>query len=127
MPKKSLDAGRSARWLCTCRWIWLEIDIAQRKRYHCVMKLKSQSKPLRATDASTRTIISLPNAQKAWLDAVAKRSGMTMTAVVRDAVAHYQKHLAEPANDFAALGERLQGTWPKGDGLSYQTTLRDEW
>ena len=91
------------------------------------MKSTSKPKPLRAADTSTRTIISLPNAQKAWLDALAKRSGMTMTAVVRDAVAHYQKHLAEPTNDFAALGAKLQGTWPKGDGLTYQTTLRNEW
>ena len=91
------------------------------------MKSTAPPKPLRAADTSTRTIISLPNAQKAWLDAVAKRSGMTMTAVVRDAVEHYQKHLAEPANDFASLGAKLQGSWPKGDGLTYQTTLRNEW
>ena len=75
----------------------------------------------------TRTIISLPNPQKQWLEEVAKREGVAMTAVVRDAVTHYQQHLAAPLDDFSALGSRLQGTWKRGDGLTWQTQMRDEW
>lgn len=71
---------------------------------------KLVTKSLRARKGSTRTIISLPNPQKEWLEEVAKREGVATTAVVRDAVAHYQQHLAAPLADFAALGGRLQGT-----------------
>ncbi len=85
------------------------------------------AKPLQVQRASTRTIISLPNPQKEWLEDVAKREGVAMTAVVRDAVAHYQQHLAAPLADFASLGSRLQGTWKHGDGLAWQTQMRDEW
>ena len=83
--------------------------------------------PLRAHRDSTRTIISLPTLQKQWLEEVAEREGLAMTAVVRNAVAHYQQHLATPLADFAALGGRLQGTWKRGDGLAWQTQMRDEW
>ena len=88
---------------------------------------KAVAKPLQAQRNSTRTIISLPNPQKQWLEDVAKREGVAMTAVVRDAVAHYQQHLAAPLDDFSALGSRLQGTWKRGDGLAWQTQVRDEW
>ena len=88
---------------------------------------KTTAKSLQVQRASTRTIISLPNPQKQWLEDVAKREGVAMTAVVRDAVAHYQQHLAVPMDDFAALGGRLQGTWKRGDGLVWQTQMRDEW
>ena len=84
-------------------------------------------KALVAQGNSTRTIISLPNPQKRWLEDVAKREGVAMTAVVRDAVAHYQQHLAAPLNDFLALGGRLQGSWKRGDGSAWQTQMRDEW
>ena len=88
---------------------------------------KSVAKPLQAKGNSTRTIISLQNPQKQWLEDVAKREGVAMTAVVRDAVAHYQQHLAAPLDDFSTLGSRLQGSWKRGDGLVWQTQMRDEW
>ena len=97
------------------------------------MKISSKNqttktpKALVAHGNSTRTIISLPNPQKRWLEDVAKREGVAMTAVVRDAVAHYQQHLAAPLDDFSALGSRLQGSWKRGDGLAWQTQMRDEW
>ena len=84
-------------------------------------------KALVAHGNSTRTIISLRNTQKRWLEDVAKREGVAMTAVVRDAVAHYQQHLAAPLDDLSALGSRLQGSWKRGDGLAWQTQMRDEW
>ena len=88
---------------------------------------KAVAKPLQVQRDSTRTIISLPNPQKLWLEDIARREGVAMTAVVRDAVAHYQQHLAVPFADFASLGSRLQGTWKRGDGLTWQTQMRDEW
>ena len=88
---------------------------------------KAVAKPLQIQRDSTRTIISLPNPQKRWLEDVAKREGVAMTAVVRDAVAHYQQHLAAPLDDLSALGSRLQGSWKHGDGLAWQTQMRDEW
>ena len=88
---------------------------------------KAVAKPLHVQRDSTRTIISLPNPQKQWLEDIAKREGVAMTAVVRDAVAHYQQHLAMPMDDFASLGSRLHGTWKHGDGLAWQVQTRDEW
>ena len=84
-------------------------------------------KALVAHGNSTRTIISLPNPQKQWLEDIAKREGVAMTAVVRNAVAHYQQHLAAPLDDFSALGSRLQGSWKRGDGLTWQMQMRNEW
>lgn len=75
-----------------------------------------------------RTIISLDPEQKAWLDGLARETGKSMTAIVREALAAYraqQNRKRKPVLD--DLLAQTSGTWKKGDGLAWQRRLRDEW
>jgi len=75
-----------------------------------------------------RTIISLDPEQKAWLDGLARETGKSMTAIVREALAAYraeQVRQRKPALE--DLLSQTGGTWKKGDGLTWQRRLRDEW
>ncbi len=75
-----------------------------------------------------RTIISLLDAEKAWLDAEAKRRGQSMTSLVSEAVAEYrvrqQRKLAMGLEQCLA---ETSGLWQRGDGLFWQEGLRREW
>lgn len=79
-----------------------------------------------------RTIISMSDSDKCWLDAQARASGKPMTALVREALALYrvqQENLAEPG--LATLLSRTAGlralSEAREDGLATQNRLRDEW
>jgi hypothetical protein len=51
-----------------------------------------------------------------------------MTALVREAVSRYRsernKRLKSPLNDLLA---KTKGSWKRGDALSWQRKMRDEW
>jgi len=74
-----------------------------------------------------RTVISLPEQDKRWLDEEAKRRGISMTALVRVAVDALREHadLERPSLD--ELLESTRGIWTGPDGLEYQRRMRDEW
>lgn len=77
-----------------------------------------------------RTIISLDEETKAWLDEQAAREKLPMAALIRRAVALLRSQarngrLAEVSTD--DLLARTRGTWKRGDGLAWQRKLRDEW
>jgi hypothetical protein len=73
-----------------------------------------------------RTIISLDEDDKAWLDARARALGVPMTALIRTAVRMLRSQPAgEPTT--AELIDQTRGVWREGDGLDYQERLRDEW
>lgn len=74
-----------------------------------------------------RTVISLDEDDKEWLDREAGRLGVPMTELVRRAVGMLRQHAelgSEPLDD---LLETTSGSWRHGDGLEYQRRLRDEW
>lgn len=74
-----------------------------------------------------RTVVSLDEQDKEWLDQRAAEEGIPMTALVRRAV---QLLRAQSDRDNPPLPELLnstRGTWRHGDGLAYQRGLRDEW
>lgn len=73
-----------------------------------------------------RTLISLDEQDKAWLDRRARETGQPMTALVRDAVALYRAQ-SRSTGDAGTLLERTRGLWKQGDGLAWQRTLRAEW
>jgi hypothetical protein len=79
--------------------------------------------------AMIRTLISLSEEDKQWLDRRAKEEGKTMTELVRIAVRQYRKQCeqqgAEPSLD--QLLEQTSGLWRGGDGLAAQLQARDEW
>jgi Arc/MetJ-type ribon-helix-helix transcriptional regulator len=73
-----------------------------------------------------RTIISLPEKDKAWLDKRARDKKVPMTAVIREAV----KALQEQEERQVALERALKassGIWKNGDGLAWQRKMREEW
>ncbi|HEY0513160.1 MAG TPA: ribbon-helix-helix protein, CopG family [Thermoanaerobaculia bacterium] len=76
-----------------------------------------------------RTLISLDEEDKQWLDRRAKEEGRTMTQLVRDAVKRYREQCeatqGEPS--LQQLLARTAGIWPGGDGLSWQREVRGEW
>ena len=74
-----------------------------------------------------RTVISLPEEDKAWLDAEAARQGVTMTELVRRAVREYRQRAPVGEPTFKELLDELQGTWEHGDAVEYVRRIRDEW
>lgn len=74
-----------------------------------------------------RTVISLSEDDKRWLDAEAARRGVTMTELVRRAVGDLRESATKDKADFEALLDSVAGTWKHGDGLEYQRKIRAEW
>lgn len=76
-----------------------------------------------------RTLISLDDEDKRWLDRKAKEEGMTMAQVVRTAVGRYREQCEReaPEPSLAELLRRTSGIARGGDGLEAQIRLRDEW
>ncbi len=71
-----------------------------------------------------RTVISLEEEEKAWLDRKAEQEDVSMTEVVRRAVRRYRE---ESELSVHRLLEKTSGIWSGEDGLSYQRRIRDEW
>lgn len=74
-----------------------------------------------------RTVISLEERDKAWLDEAAVREGTPATELVRRAVKLLREREATERLPLADLLRRTQGLWRGEDGLDYQRRLRDEW
>ena len=80
--------------------------------------------------AMIRTLISLDEEDKQWLDRRAQEEGMTMTELVRIAVRRYREQCergtaAEPTLE--QLLRQTSGLWREGDGLAAQIRAREEW
>jgi hypothetical protein len=74
-----------------------------------------------------RTIISLDDEDKAWLDRRAEEEGMTMTQLVRNAIRKYRQELAAAAPSFERRLRETAGLWQGEEGLEYQRRVRSEW
>jgi len=75
-----------------------------------------------------RTIISLSNTEKAWLTRRAEAEQVSMTEIVRRALAAYRcQGEGQPEPEFEDLLERTRCLWPHGDGLAYLARMRGEW
>ena len=64
-----------------------------------------------------RTVISLDEDDKRWLDRESARRGVTMTQMVRDAIRRMRAAPASSATSFDRLLEGTSGLWRQGDGL----------
>lgn len=73
-----------------------------------------------------RTVVSIDDDDKQWLDYEAASHGTTMTAVVREAIAVY-RHIKENEQNIEELLDATKGSWKHGDGLEYQLKSRKEW
>lgn len=72
-----------------------------------------------------KTVVSLDDDDKRWLDKRARSEGLPMTELVRRAVRLYRE--AEEQPSFAELVQTVRGTWKHGDGLRWQRAIREEW
>ena len=74
-----------------------------------------------------RTVVSLEEDDKRWLDERAAEEGVPMTELIRRAVRllRGQARLERPELD--DLLERTSGNWKQGDGLEFQERVRGEW
>jgi hypothetical protein len=98
----------------------MEVDIMNKIRYRTAEMISGRG-------ALVRTVISLSQRDKEWLDNKAREEGVPMTEVVRRAVDLLREHSETDAPTFEELLEKTGGSWPHGDGLDYQRELRDEW
>jgi len=74
-----------------------------------------------------RTVISLTEDDKAWLDRTASRRGVPMTEIVREAIRRLRAATGAESPELAVLLARTRGLWSGPDGLEWQEQLRDGW
>jgi len=75
----------------------------------------------------TRTIISIPEDEKQWLDSFGRRHRISSAEVVRRAIKNY--HRAKTEKNLAGVLRKTAGTWTsiKDESRAYVDSLRDEW
>jgi hypothetical protein len=71
-----------------------------------------------------RTIISLENDDKEWLDEESVRTGLPRAEIVRMSIRYMRQ---DREKSFENLLSETRGTWKEGDGLAYQERIRSEW
>jgi predicted transcriptional regulator len=82
---------------------------------------------------SIRTLISLPDDDKDWLDAEAAARGRAMTHVVQEAVAEYRvRAVSQRGESLDALLDATAGLFARRgrapeDGATLQRRMRGEW
>ena len=78
--------------------------------------------------ALVRTVVSLDDEQRAWLDRQAALRHVSRASLIRRAVSEFR--MREQCGSSASFQEVLKqtvGIWQGGDGLEYQERLRKEW
>lgn len=72
-----------------------------------------------------RTIITIPEKDKAWLEVFSKTRGISLAEAIRRGIAELKQK--EERNVYRRLVEETRGIWRKGEGLAYQEKIRSEW
>jgi hypothetical protein len=75
--------------------------------------------------ASKRTIITLSESDKSWLESYSKTYGLSMAEAIRRGISRLKKE--EYKSTYKEIVRKTVGLWEKGDGLQYQDELRSEW
>ncbi len=75
--------------------------------------------------AGQRTIITLPDEDRAWLEYYSRTYGISMAEGIRRALRLLRENKEKDV--YRALVERTRGIWVQGDGLEYQRKMRSEW
>jgi len=74
-----------------------------------------------------RTVVSLEEGDKRWLDERAHEEGVPMTELIRRAVHLLRQQGARKRPGLEELLDQTAGAWKHGDGLKYQEKIRREW
>jgi len=74
---------------------------------------------------SKRTIITLPEEDKLWLESYSKAYRISVAEAIRQGIKGLKESMAQSTYD--TLVQNTRGVWKKGDGLKYQERIRSEW
>ena len=74
-----------------------------------------------------RTVISLDEESKEWLDQQARQEHVSTAELIRTAVRKYRDEKKREALPLSDLLKQTSGIWKGRDGLAYQRRLRKEW
>ena len=74
-----------------------------------------------------RTVVSIDEQDKSWLDEKAAQEGVSMTELVRRAIRLLRQRERLSDQPLEELLGRTRGLFKSGDGLAWQRGLRDEW
>jgi hypothetical protein len=75
--------------------------------------------------ASKRTIITISEEDKSWLESYSKLHRVSMAEAIRQGIRKLKE--AELSENYRTLVQVTKGLWKKGDGLKYQKKIRAEW
>jgi hypothetical protein len=75
--------------------------------------------------ASKRTIITLSEEDKQWLESYSRANQVSLAEAIRQGIRRLKD--AELEKTYRTLVEGTRGIWKEGDGLEYQRELRSEW
>lgn len=75
----------------------------------------------------TRTIVSIPEDEKKWLESQSRRLRISSAEIIRRAIREYR--LKESKKSLAGVLRETAGTWTsvKGDTRDHVEALRKEW
>ena len=75
--------------------------------------------------ASKRTIITIPEEDKRWLESYSSLHRVSVAEAIRQGIRRLKE--AELYENYQTLVQNTKGLWKKGDGLIYQKKMRAEW
>ena len=75
--------------------------------------------------ASVRTIITISQEDKQWLESYSSLHNMSVAEAIRRGIRKLKA--AEFLENYQTLVLNSKGLWKKGDGLNYQKQIRTEW
>ena len=71
---------------------------------------------------SKRTIITLTEGDKLWLESYSKAFKISVAEAIRQGIGRLKE--AETRKTYQTLVQNTRGIWEKGDGLTYQKHIR---
>lgn len=75
--------------------------------------------------SSKRTIITLSEEDKMWLEGYSKAFNVSVAEVIRQGIKRLRE--SHESETYHKLVENTRGIWKDGDGLKYQMDIRSEW
>jgi 6-phosphogluconate dehydrogenase len=75
--------------------------------------------------ASKRTIITLSEEDKQWLESYSRAHQVSLAEAVRQGIRRLKD--AELEKTYRTIVQNTRGIWKEGDGLKYQRKSRSEW
>ena len=74
---------------------------------------------------SRRTIVTVSDEEKLWLENYSRTLGISMAEAIRRGIARLK--VQEGKSTCQRIVKDSKGIWRKGNGLEYQKKLRSEW